>query len=153
MFWFFVSCKSSKNFFYLKDINYSSDINDKAIQNIDEYSLENLVDSVFNLQVGKYTIYRFERITKSVSKDNLNSKENKELIVFKVLNNKIVKAYYCPLNWGEPPVSNVLLVSDKEVRLNKRLSTKKLKFKNLNSDGIRILQDTDIIIKAFSSIH
>ena len=141
----FNSSKSQNALFYLKDINYLSDINYKSITNIDEYPLDKLVDSVFNMQVGKYTIYRFERISPSESKDNLNPKENKELIIAKVSENKIVEAYYCPLNWREPPISNVLLVSKKKIRLTKRFSTKKMKFKSTNPNGIRILRDGIIV--------
>jgi hypothetical protein len=137
----FNSSKGQSTSFYLKDINYLSDLNYKAIAHIDEYPLDKLIDSVFNVQRGKYTIYRFERISTSESKDNLNLKENKELIIVKVSENIIVEAYYCPLNWGEPPISHVFLVSQKEIRLAKKISTKRMKFKNTDPNGISILKD------------
>jgi hypothetical protein len=141
------NCSKGQNtLFYLKDIHYLSDINYKAIANIDEYPLDKLIDSVFNVQTGKYTVYRFERVSTSESKDNLNSKENKELIIAKVFKNKIVEAYYCPLNWSEPPISSILLVSQTKVRLLKKISTKKMIFKNINPNGISVLIEGDIVV-------
>ena len=142
----FNSSSGQSALFHLKDIYYLSDVNFNAISNIDKYPLDNLIDSVFNVQAGKYIVYRFERFSVSNSKDNLNSKEYQELIIAKVSGNIIVEAYYCPLSWREPPISSVVLVSQRKVRLKKRLSTKKMKFKNINPNGLRVLKDGDIMM-------
>jgi hypothetical protein len=134
--------------FLLRDIHYQSDINYSAISKIDDCSLENLIDSVFNIQEGKFTIYRFERISTIDTKDNLRTKENKEIIITKVLGNKILEAYYCPLSWREPPISHVVLVSQKKVRLSKEVSVKRLKFKNLTQGGLVLLNDAVIVFGA-----
>ena len=142
----FNSSSGQSALFHLKDIHYLSDVNFNAISNIDKYPLDNLIDSVFNVQAGKYIVYRFERFSVANSKDNLNSKEYQELIIAKVSGNIIVEAYYCPLSWREPPISSVVLVSQRKVRLKKRLSTKKMKFKNINPNGLRVLKDGDIMM-------
>lgn len=134
----FIVNAQNNNAFYLKREYPMSDLNYFGIENIDEYQFESLVDSVFNVKPGIYSVRIYERISKSDTKSQDNLKENIELIIVKIIDNQIIETYYCPLNWREPPISRVLLHSKEKIKLSNKIPLKKIKMRNVYKDGFEI---------------
>jgi len=141
--------------FIATDYFPKSDMNYTGIAKINEFSPEEMLDSVFNTKAGKYKIYRFMNASIIEDKDSIfymnrttttvvgtfvgTFKTKLEIIVVKVKGNRIIEAYYYPLNWREYPFSSVLLVSNKKLKLKRErwrwVNVDNLNFKNYDIDS------------------
>ncbi|GHT36057.1 hypothetical protein FACS189434_14330 [Bacteroidia bacterium] len=143
---------NAQSTFQLKDSFKESDVNYSGISNINTFSPEEMLDSVFNIKAGKYEIYRFIRETviqdedimlymDKINEDGINTiKINVEIIVLKIKKNKIIEAYYYPLNWREFPFSSALLMSKKKIKFKRFVNIDDLIFENYDADGVNLLE-------------
>ncbi|MCD6010886.1 MAG: hypothetical protein K0Q79_748 [Flavipsychrobacter sp.] len=144
---FLGDAKGQDSAFYLEQIKYNSDFNfHNIISKVDTCAIDSIKKLVLSLEVGRYTVYVFEREISGISHDD-NPNIRQELIIMKVIKNTIVESYYFPLNWREPPVSAVILGSQKKVKIKDKLSTDSLSLKPISTSEINILTRGNLIFK------
>lgn len=144
----FINVKGQENNFYIKQITYQSDFDFIDFNDIDNIPMDRLSINMFNLKEGKYTIYCFERKKLGESKDNINSPLQSDYLLIKTDKGKIIESYYLPLSWREPPISNVILSSKKEIKISSKISTDIILFMPINDSGINILKQSYLFFKS-----
>lgn len=138
----------SQSIFYLKDTFINSDLNYTAITNINEHCCDSLLDKVFSVERGNYTIYRYLRASKPNNKNTIHDNRiDREVIILKALNHVVVDAYYCPLDWKELPISGVLLKSEKKPQLREKMLVEDFDFRPVETNGISILRAGSVMRK------
>ncbi|MDR1877910.1 MAG: hypothetical protein LBQ84_09855 [Flavobacteriaceae bacterium] len=124
--------------FILLDKFDESDFNYNLIDSINNYiGKENLLNNVFNVRKGDYTVYRFLRQRNGESKKGDVNSVGSELIIVKIhpQSNKVIEAIYFPLDWKELPLSDVLVKSHPNIKLRKRILIKRMKLGRIDSDS------------------
>lgn len=140
----FLTCKTlfcSIDVFQLTDKIENSDFNHNNIREIDSLKLIGSlnIDS-YLYEKGNFDIYIFTRVFKGEAK-NGKIMEFTEKIFVKVSEEFIVESYYIPYSWNEPPIKNVILYSNKKIKLKNILLIEELNYINITENGINILKD------------
>ena len=65
----------------------------------------------------------------------------RDIVLIKVIDGSIVESYFIPCDWKEPPITAVILYSNKRLKLSKRIKIKKLKLKNIGLNTVNILDN------------
>lgn len=65
----------------------------------------------------------------------------RDIILIKVKDGFIVESYFIPCDWKEPPITAVILFSNKRIKFSKKIRLKKLELKNIGSNTVNILDD------------
>jgi len=56
----------------------------------------------------------------------------RDIVLIKVIDGFIVESYYIPCDWREPPITAVILYSNKRLKFSKKIRLKKLNLKILD---------------------
>lgn len=122
--------------FLLLDLNYNADLDYGRIDSINQ-SAKGLVmlDSVFRLRNGEYTVYRFLTHSKGYLFDESGLRDINELIILKVnKNKKVVDGYYYLLQNPQMPSTCELYRETRKLRLRQKMSISKLRFKKVHQE-------------------
>lgn len=65
----------------------------------------------------------------------------RDIVLIKVIDGFIVESYFIPCDWKEPPITAVILFSNKRVKFTKKIRLKKLKLKNIEPNTVNILDN------------
>lgn len=126
------------NFFYTKTYAYA-DFNSTALDSVAYELMDcNCLMNVKFIEGGDYTIMQYERYRYGeLYIDTFGFV--RDIVLIKVIDGFIVESYYIPCDWREPPITAVILYSNKRFKFSKKIRLKKLKLKNIGLNIVNIL--------------
>ena len=153
IFFFFLEVnaqKVSKPNFYLLDKTEYSDFNVEKIKMINSESKGRvMLDSVFNVVKGNYTVYRFLTYDSGVLFDESGILELNEIIILKVnKKNKIVDGYkYFLQNPVMPSTCNLYRITRK-IRVRPIIKIQNFKFKKVHQEkkGFEVCDEISLFL-------
>ncbi|MBO4542329.1 MAG: hypothetical protein J5725_04020 [Bacteroidales bacterium] len=128
------------NFYYTG--NYEQvDFNGQTLYSLDYDTLDcKCLDRTKFFCKGDFNIMQFERYRYGELYIDIYGFV-RDIILIKVKDGFIVESYFIPCDWKEPPITAVILFSNKRIKFSKKIRLKKLELKNIGSNTVNILDD------------
>ncbi len=127
-----------RTFYYTKKYE-QMDFNGKVLDSLDFGTLDcNCLETKNLFCEGDFNILQFERYRYGeLYIDTFGFV--RDIVLIKVTDGFIVESYFIPCDWKEPPITAVILYSNKRLKLSKKIKLKELKLKNIGLNTVNIL--------------